>query len=269
MSSYAVTGTSRGLGLEFVRQLSQNPQNTVFAIARTPEAATDLKALAEERANVHIIKADVTDPNSLLAAAAAVSKITNGSLDVLINNAVTFNYASVGLTPSQIPVDEEATREIFKSSIDSSLFGAIWTTNAFLPLIENGRGKKIIHLTTGMADLLLIKGAGVAYTVDYSAGKGAMNVVVAKYAVELAPRGIKVGAISPGWVDTYEGPLPKSDMIIGFTQSMLESFQKIYPELKGQIQKEDSVRMMLETIDNLTEEQSGLVISHHGNQDWF
>lgn len=208
MSSYAVTGTSRGLGLEFVKQLSQDANNTVFAIVRNPDSAANLKQLATQRSNVHIVKADITDPQSLVAAAAEISKSesTNGTLDVLINNAVSVNYAAAPLPPSQIPLDVAATREFFKASSDSCLYGAIWTTNAFLPLIEKGKDKKIVHLSTGMADAQVIKKSGIANAVDYCVAKGAMNILVAKYAAELEPKGIKVVALSPGWVDTYEGP---------------------------------------------------------------
>ena len=56
-----------------------------------------------------------------------------------------------------------------------------------------------------MANTDLILGAGVAYAVAYSIAKAGMNVQVAKYAVELEPKGIKTVALCPGWVDTWEG----------------------------------------------------------------
>lgn len=206
MSSYAITGASRGLGREYVNQFSQDPLNTVFALVRNPSAAGQLKELAEKRTKVHIIKADVTDPESLIEAAAQVSKISGGKLDVLIHNAVQYNEAAAFLTPSQIPLDKEATHDMFDYALSSSLYGTIWTTNAFLPLIEKGADKKIILTSTGLVDMNLTKVAGVAMQVDYVVGKAALNVLAAKYAVELAPKGIKVLAMSPGWVDTYEGP---------------------------------------------------------------
>jgi NAD(P)-dependent dehydrogenase (short-subunit alcohol dehydrogenase family) len=204
MSSYAITGTSRGLGLEFVRQLSLNPSNTVFAIVRSPATATKLQQLASQRPNIHIITADITDPSSLVSAAAAISTLTSGALDVLINNAVATNPSSGLLPPSQIPLSTTGANEFFATSLTSSLYGTIWTTNAFLPLIEKGTAKKIVHISTGMADPKLIKQTGIASAVDYSVAKGAMNILVAKYAAELEPKGIKVAAISPGWVDTLE-----------------------------------------------------------------
>jgi len=267
MSSYVVTGTSRGLGLEFVKQLSQNPHNTVFAIARNPDAATKLQKLAAQRTNLHVIKADITDPQSLVTAATDVSKVTNGTLDVLINNAVSINQAVGALPPSQIPLDVEATREFFKTAYESSLYGAIWTTNAFLPLIERGNAKKIIHISTGMANQQLIKKTGIPNLVDYSVAKGALNIIVAKYAAELEPKGIKVAALSPGWVDTWEGLKPVE--YDGIVQYLLQSFQKMWPDLKGMIRPEESVKMVLEVIENLTSEQSGLMISHHGDENWI
>jgi len=56
-----------------------------------------------------------------------------------------------------------------------------------------------------MADTDLVLKAGVSYAVPYSASKAALNLVVAKYAAELGPKGVKVLALSPGWVDTDEG----------------------------------------------------------------
>jgi hypothetical protein len=55
----------------------------------------------------------------------------------------------------------------------------------------------------------------------------------------------------------------------GFNQYLLASFQKIWPALKGQLKPEESVEMVLEVIETLTAEQSGFMISHHGNEDWI
>lgn len=205
MPSYAITGASKGIGREYVRQLAQNPSNTVFAIVRNPESPS-IKELASENANVHIIKGDATDPKSLLEAAAATAKISDGKLDVLIHNSNAVDQASMGLSPSKIPMDIEATEKMFDAPIRTGIYGGIWTTNAFLPLIEKGVEKKIVHISTGMADTELILGAGVDYAVPYSIAKAGVNIQIAKYAVELAPKGIKTLALSPGWVDTWEGP---------------------------------------------------------------
>lgn len=204
MSSYAITGASRGLGYEFVRQLSADANNTVLAIVRNPESAS-ISELISNRPNVHAIKGDVTDPKSILEAASAAAAITGGKLDVLIHNSNAVDIATMGLNPSQFPFDAEATKNIFAPALDTAIFGGIWATNAFLPLIEKGVQKKIVHISSGMADTDLIRKASISYTVAYAVAKAGMNVQVAKYAVELASKGIKVLALSPGWVDTWDG----------------------------------------------------------------
>lgn len=206
MPSYAITGAARGLGLELVRQLSSNPSNTVFGIVRNPDNAINLASLSNLNPHVHIIKGDVGSSEQLAAAAAAVSKVTGGGLDILIHNAAATDLATVMLPPSQLPKDTEGLHEAFRETLDTSVFGAILVTNAFLPLVRQGMEKKIVHISSGMADTEIIKKTGLSYGVAYSAAKAALNVVVAKYAAELAPESIKVLALSPSWVDTYEGP---------------------------------------------------------------
>lgn len=209
MSLYAITGASKGIGREFVRQLAADSTNTVLAIVRNP-GSPDISEIASKHPNVHVIKGDVTDPKSILHAASAATVITGGKLDVLIHNSNAVDMASMSFNPTQIPFDAQAIREIFDPSLKTAIYGGIWATNAFLPLIEKGVQKKIVHISTAMADLDLINSTGVSYGVAYSVAKAGMNVQVAKYAVELAPKGIKVLALSPGWVDTWEGKWPSA-----------------------------------------------------------
>ncbi|OKP13534.1 hypothetical protein PENSUB_725 [Penicillium subrubescens] len=266
MSSYAITGASKGIGREFVRQLAADSTNTVLAIVRNPESP-DMSEIASKHPNVHVIKGDVTDPKSILEAASAAAVITGGKLDVLIHNSNAVDMASMSFNPTQIPFDAQAVREIFEPSLNTAIYGGIWATNAFLPLIEKGIQKKIVHISTAMADLELIINTGVSYGVAYSVAKAGMNVQVAKYAAELAPKGIKVLALSPGWVDTWEGEKPPQ--VKEGENFMLRQFQAVEPELKGQIQPEESVRKSLQVIERLDAETSGQLLSHNGNRSWF
>lgn len=204
MPSYAITGAARGLGFEHIRQLSADPANTVFALVRNIGTATKLRDLAAQRPNVHVLQGDVTKPDELASAAAAVAAITSGSLDVLIHNATASLNPDEFLAPSQLPSDSAALRAAFDPMFSTNIYGAVWVTNAFLPLVEKGTVKKIIHLSSGMSDIDCVLGAGIDYTVPYAVSKSGTNMLVAKYAVELAPKGIKVLALSPGWVNTSE-----------------------------------------------------------------
>jgi len=204
MSSFAVAGASRGIGYEFIVQLSSDPSNTVFALVRNPDGAAKLQALASKRNNIHVIKTDVSDPRSLIEAAEAVSAVTSGTLDVLIHNAVAQDPSTANLTASQLPLDSEKMYAAFKGSLETGVFGATWSANAFLPLIEKGAQKKIIFISSAMGDLDFVRQAAVSNAVIYGIEKAAMNMLAVKFAAELAPKGINVLALSPGWVNTQE-----------------------------------------------------------------
>lgn len=268
MPSYAITGASRGIGREYVRQLSQNPANTVLAIVRNPDTSKELKALAQNKGNVYILKANVADPLSILDAATQASGITGGTLDVLIHNAIANTDAGVALTPSQVPLDAQATEELFKPPIWTAVYGGLWVTNAFLPLIEAGDEKKIVHISSGMADMDVTLKTGLDSGVAYAVAKAGTNIQVAKYAVELAPKGIKVLALSPGWVDTWEAPGPKPPMVIAFMDALLKKFQRIDPTVSGQITPEESVKKQLEVIARLDDQMSGSFVGHRGDRRW-
>ncbi|KAJ5171960.1 short-chain dehydrogenase [Penicillium capsulatum] len=263
MSSYAITGASKGIGREFVRQLAADTTNTVLAIVRNPKSR-EISDLASTNSNVHIIKGDVTDPQSILEAASAAATITNGKLDVLIHNSNAVDLATVSSNPTQMPFDAQAIRGIFDPSLSTAIYGGLWTTNAFIPLIEKGTQKKIVHISSAMADLDFINKTGVSYALAYAVAKAGVNVQVAKYAAELAPRGINVLALSPGWVNTWEGEKPPE--VVQAEKIMLKEFQIVEPELKGQVQPEESVTKCLQVIEGLNEKTSGLLLSHNGDQ---
>lgn len=90
-NSYISYRTSRGIGLEFARQVARGGDE-VFAAARNPEDCEALQVLASTFASgpgrVHLIKLDIDDPESIKTAAAEIEKILDGrGLDYLINNA--------------------------------------------------------------------------------------------------------------------------------------------------------------------------------------
>ncbi|KAG9127916.1 hypothetical protein FRC07_007567 [Ceratobasidium sp. 392] len=85
--SYLITGASKGLGLEFVDQLSAAPDTLVFGLVRNPDTSVKLRDLQSQRKNIHIVTADVRNLQELNDAVKQVTAVTGGSLDWLINNA--------------------------------------------------------------------------------------------------------------------------------------------------------------------------------------
>ncbi|KAK7026195.1 hypothetical protein R3P38DRAFT_1027529 [Favolaschia claudopus] len=197
MPSYVVTGASRGIGLQFVKHLSADENNQVFAVVRNKSTATFLQELG--RKNVTIVQADVTDPKALNAAAAEVAKATNNKLDYLINNAGSSNMP--GHTISTFPTPEALENDLLEN-FKGNAISVVHSTNAFLPLLKNGSTKKVLTLSSALGHLGFTRESNAAGQVSYGIAKAALNMVIAKFAADLREEGVLFLAICPGMVDT-------------------------------------------------------------------
>lgn len=93
-------------------------------------------------------------------------------------------------------VDKEAG-QLFQTNV----VGNIHLFNIFLPLILKGKAKKVVAISSGMADLDLINDAEIDVGPLYSASKAALNVAVAKFNAQYKKDGVLFLSISPGVVD--------------------------------------------------------------------
>ncbi|EJD36360.1 NAD(P)-binding protein [Auricularia subglabra TFB-10046 SS5] len=259
MPSYVVAGASRGIGLEFVSHLSSNSENTVFALARNPDGAKELQTLGI-KANVHVLKADITDPGSLKAAAEAVGNVTGGSLDVLINNgAIAGDYPWTTL--DEYPSEEELIAD-FRKTFDTNVLGAILATNAFLPLLKKGHTKKVLSLSTGLADPAAVFEVGHKYAVAYSITKVGVEMANIKYAAKYKNDGFTFLTISPGIVKTDMNLPPEKPEDLVRLQEVSAQFATIAPPgFAGPISPSESVTAMLKVLDGTTPADSGKFLS--------
>ncbi|KAJ3543223.1 hypothetical protein NM208_g3685 [Fusarium decemcellulare] len=268
MSSWAIVGAARGIGFEYVNQLSVNKDNTVFALIRSRSTSGPLEELASQRKNIHVLETDISSPKRLKDTADAVAKITGSKLDVLIQNAFSAGTENMILPPTAFAgKEEELEREIFES-LQVNLLHLIYTVNAFLPLIRNGQTKKIIYISSGIGDVDVTRASEMPAMLGYAVGKGSGNILMAKYAVELKSEGILTLSLSPGWVATDKAK-EVSHNPEAF-QAILQGFQKMDPTVTGMIPTEESVQKQLSVIKNLDAATSGSFLSHNGNRDnWF
>lgn len=102
--------------------------------------------------------------------------------------------------------DPDTLAEDLATSFNTNVIGVIQTINVFVPLIRKGTDKKVLILSTGMADTDMINQLELDVAAPYAISKGAVNVAVAKYNALYKKEGILFMAISPGFVDT--GNLP-------------------------------------------------------------
>ena len=187
-----------------MRQLSSDPNNIVIGVARNV-APVEAKLHADDIKNVSLLQADMIDHHTLTTAAAEAAKITSGSLDYLIVNGVYYS-STTAIPPTSFIGREDLLRNDMIASFNVNVIGVMFTINAFLPLIRNGSVKKIIVMSTGLADPDFALKFGMPTSVTYSTTKAALNIVVLKYALELKSDGIIVLALSPGVVNTSEKP---------------------------------------------------------------
>jgi NAD(P)-dependent dehydrogenase (short-subunit alcohol dehydrogenase family) len=193
-----VTGATRGIGLETVRQLAQAGVLTLLAgrdAARTRSAAETLKG---EGLPVEPIALDVTSTESIDKAVADVES-RFGKLDILVNNAGIL-VDDLGKAPSQQSL--KAWRETF----DTNLFAVVEVTNAFLPLLKKAPAARIVNVSSQLGSFGLHNDPSSSiYSFKipaYNTSKSAVNAWTVHLAYELRDTPIKVNAIHPGYVQT-------------------------------------------------------------------
>lgn len=189
------------LQYEWLRQLSQDPANTVFGIIRDVKTV-QAKLDSDNITGVKLLVADMEDAASLKEAASQVSSITGGKLDHLIINGAYMTADTWHYYPSEYSGKEDKLKSEVLRSVEINLLGNLYAINAFLPLVRASKHKKIVSISSGHADLDLILNGHVAVSGVYSAIKAATNVMIAKYAAEYRSEGVKFLSLSPGYVNT-------------------------------------------------------------------
>lgn len=99
-----------------------------------------------------------------------------------------------------------------RRSFDINVIGNIHLFNLFMPFVLNGRVKKVVALSTGMADLDLVNDYSIQVGAPYSISKAALNLAVAKFNARYKREGVLFLSISPGFVETgqdQDGKRPK------------------------------------------------------------
>jgi len=191
MTSVFITGASRGIGLEFVRQYAQDGFE-VHAVARNPQGSKPLMEVADVHANVALHALDVSD----FAAIESLGKELAGiPMDILINNAGHYGPKEA---QSLGKIDYKAWAESFKVNA----LAPIKLAETFLANIEQGSKKVIATLSTQMASIADNTSGGVYV---YRSSKAALNIALKSLSVDLKPKGVSVLILHPGWVKTDMG----------------------------------------------------------------
>ncbi|XP_051976104.1 C-factor [Xyrauchen texanus] len=247
--SVLITGASRGLGLQMVKQLATAPERPkkIIATARNPDAE-ELQKLAKSHHGIYVISLDITSDTSVDAAAQAVESIVGSDgLNCLINN------AAVNISSDLNTV----TRDVMMKTFESNTVAPLFVTKAFLPLLRRAAAQGIgmgmgmhrsavINVSSVLGSVQLNWGEGASFkSYAYRASKSALNMVTRCLAADLEEEGILCVALHPGWVRTdMGGPM-------------------------ATLSPEESISSVLNVISGLTKKDHGGYVDYTGsNLPW-
>ncbi|RUS21664.1 4-dihydrotrisporin dehydrogenase [Endogone sp. FLAS-F59071] len=252
--TFLITGASRGLGLEFVRQLSQK-NHTILAGVRSPAHADELQIISSTFSNVHVFQIDTADDQSIKAAVGEVERLSPAGIDILINK------------------PKEDLEQVFTTNVAGTLI----VTNAFLPALLKRPTRKIINISSNLGS---ITRAWAGVKTSYRVSKAALNMrtysnlavascssgmcvidclyspktysltrmsififnlVTRCYALDLLSEKFTVLALHPGWVQTDMGGKSAS------------------------ISPPESISGMLQVIEKVTAADSGKFLDYQGS----
>jgi NAD(P)-dependent dehydrogenase (short-subunit alcohol dehydrogenase family) len=190
MTTVALTAAGRGLGLELVRHYAAG-DDRVLAFCRDPVRADALQRIARDSGGLVTVHA--MDVASDASVAAGVAAIGDAPVDVLLNVA-----AIVG---NGMPELESGASDwsVWQEVFNTNTMGPLRVIQAFLPRLR--RGDKVINISSQVGTSMWRYGG----TYAYGASKGALNRLTLSLALDLAPRGIIVGLVHPGWMKTDMG----------------------------------------------------------------
>ena len=175
-----VTGGGTGIGRAAALSFAELGARTVIVTGRRKERLAEVAALHDA---IVPVGADVTTESGAQAVADAVGE-RGGALDVLVHNAGIFRFSPL------TALDTTVARDV----VDTNVLGPLLLTAHLLPLLRSSGSIVLVSSRGGHTP-------GPDSSV-YSASKAAVHSFTRSWAAELAPRGIRVNAVAPGFVRT-------------------------------------------------------------------
>ena len=200
-----VSGATRGIGRAIALMLAQNGADVVFTYLKSADAAETLKSEIEKLGRkclaVQMDVADFDQAKSLIEK----TRDSFGRLDILVNNA--------GITKDKALM--MMTRDEWLEVINTNLGGTFNLTRSAIVTFLKQKSGQIINITsiTGMI--------GMARQTNYAASKAGIIGFTKALAKEVAPYGVSVNAVAPGFIET--------DMVSGLKEEYLAQMKKNIP----------------------------------------
>ena len=241
-----VQGASRGIGLEFVRQLLAQPAvGRVFAGCRAPDRADELVALAVSESRLQVVPLDVTDEASIARASATVAGATD-RLHLVLNCAGILHGGAAALAPEKRLADVRP--EALAASFAVNAFGPLLVAKHFERLLAH-RERAVFASISARVGSIGDNRLGGWYA--YRGAKAAQNMFTRSLAIEWSRsrRNVVCVALHPGTTDT----------------GLSRPFQANVPPDRL-FSPERSVSHLLDVIDRLTPADTGRFYAWDGSE---
>jgi len=175
-----VTGGSRGIGKAVALTLAREGAEILLHYHRNRAAADDTAREIGRR--VRLLPADLGSPSAIDA---MMGSLGATKIDILVNNAGVWGGTPLG----------DTALETLEAMLNVNIKGMFWLTQAALPHLRDGA--RIVNISSVAGRLATAGGRSV-----YGASKAAVDAFTRNWALELAPRKIRVNAVAPGYVET-------------------------------------------------------------------
>jgi len=223
-----ITGSNRGIGLEFVKQFSERGWN-IIATARKPEEAEGLQAVAADYDRLVIERLDLMDFEAMQALG---TKYADQPIDLLLSNAgITPKYKSAFKTLGGVDWD------MTMKSLEVNAIAPLQLVQVFMDSVAASDQKKIVVISSKAGSFELSPKMPMMYS--YRGSKAALNMYFYTLSFETPKKGVTAVMMSPGQVNTVPGM-----------------------KLPNAIETDESVGKMLAVIDGITPENNGQFLDY-------
>jgi 3-oxoacyl-[acyl-carrier protein] reductase len=181
-----VTGASRGLGRWIAVELASHGAFVAVNFANSEsDAAETVRFITEAGGTAQAIRADITQESEAERLIQDAVRLFGRHVDVLVNNAT---------GPQPMLSIEDSTWQVYTDQLEFFVKAPLLLTKAVLPGMKSQGSGSIVNIGSEVAQL------GNAEFSSYVTAKSAMIGMTRSWANELAPFGIRVNLVAPGWI---------------------------------------------------------------------
>lgn len=227
MTTYFVSGASRGIGLELCRQLLVRGDH-VIAGCRSPNTAGLLSDLQKSSKNLRIVQVDVDDEQSVRDCFENLEK-QGASIDRLFNNAGIIDWRNL----------EEVSPDSFSQVINTNLRGAFLVLRHALLCLGRSSDAWIYNMSSRLGSIELRGNTQLGGAIAYECSKAGLNMLTKQAAIDLDKKSIKVVSLSPGWVKTEMGGAEAKYEVVDSVSKLLDITDHLTPLENGRFWGED------------------------------